>query len=333
MLILKAIPAATRTTSNGFIWAEVGQTVEAPDWDRRLICGGGLHGWANGIGNVGTCLFNLDSCTWLVVSADDADVVDLEGKVKFRAGTVVFEGSMREAAAYIIDRTGEQGPVIGAHLTLADGEQGAVGAYGLIEAGYNCTVTAADGCTVTAADGCTVTAGYCCTVTAGDYSKVTAGNECTVTAADGCTVTAGNECTVTCGNYSKVTTGYGCTVTAGYRCKVTAADGCKVTAGYGCTVTAADGCTVTAADNCTVTAADNCTVTCGNYSKVTAADDCTVTAVNECTVTAGNDCVLMLQYWDHRVRVSVAYTGEDDIEPGQPYKLDENHKFTKVEKE
>lgn len=39
------------TTYRGFKWEGVGGTTTAPDWRADKLCGGGLHGWLNGVGD------------------------------------------------------------------------------------------------------------------------------------------------------------------------------------------------------------------------------------------------------------------------------------------
>ena len=61
----------------GFKWPlTVGAEVEAPDWNNRKSCGGGLHGlpWACGDWSL------LDGSIDVVFSAAPADVVDIDGK-------------------------------------------------------------------------------------------------------------------------------------------------------------------------------------------------------------------------------------------------------------
>ena len=86
------------TAYNGFKWPESGY-VAAPDWDPSPECGRGLHGWARGEGHY---VHEYNDGKWLVVDVLDADVVHLDGKCKFRAGTVVFCGTRQGAVAYLI---------------------------------------------------------------------------------------------------------------------------------------------------------------------------------------------------------------------------------------
>ena len=65
-------------------------------------------------------------------------------------------------------------------------------------------------------------------------------------------------------------------------------------------------------------------------STVIGGDDSTVTGGESSTVSGGEKALLTLQYWDsktNRVRQVTAYVGENGIEAGKAYKLDENHQF------
>ena len=144
------------------------------------------------------------------------------------------------------------------------------------------------------------------TVTGGNSSTVTGGYYSTVTGGDGSTVSGGDDSTVSGGNSSKVTGGEDSAVTGGDGSTVSGGDRSTVTGGYGSKVTGGDGSTVSG----------------GNSSKVTGGEDS--------TVTGGEKAMLSLQHWDSktdRVRQVTAYVGENGIEAGKAYKLDENHQF------
>ena len=89
-------------TSHGdFQWPlTVGAEVVAPDWNPEPKCGGGLHGWPWGR-FIGDGKDPEWAATWLVVSADPKDVVDLGGKVKCRACRVEYVGSWYAALAMV----------------------------------------------------------------------------------------------------------------------------------------------------------------------------------------------------------------------------------------
>jgi hypothetical protein len=77
------------SSSNGFRYCEAGDTVTAPDWDPKPECGNGLHGLkqGNGVWDL------LEGDDWLVIEANDEDVVDIDNKkCKFRTGKILYRG-------------------------------------------------------------------------------------------------------------------------------------------------------------------------------------------------------------------------------------------------
>jgi hypothetical protein len=110
----------------------------------------------------------------------------------------------------------------------------------------------------------------------------------------------------------------GGTATAGGRGTATAGTPGTATAGYGGTATAGDDGTATAGYGGTATAGDRGTATAGGRG----------------TATAGNYGTLVIKYYDakvRRLRLAIAYVGEDGIEANVAYMLDSNHKFVKKE--
>ena len=205
---------AQRRGHGGFQWPESGY-VEAPDWSPEPCCGRGLHGLLWGEGEA----FHLsaaDDAVWLVVSVEATDIVDLDGKVKFPRGEVVYCGDRDGAVAYI----------------LANGGAGKACAYARAPAGAYGAATAGEGGTATA--------GYSGTATAGDYGVATAGAYGTATAGDYGTATAGYSGTATAGAYGAATAGDYGTATAGYKGTATAGEGGTATAGDYGTATAGD---------------------------------------------------------------------------------------------
>ena len=88
---------ADGTSYNGFRWdLTVGAVVEAPDWDPKPECGGGLHGLLDGWGNYSLLSHKLDA-KWLIVEVDRAWCVDIAQKVKFPACKIVYVGDMATA--------------------------------------------------------------------------------------------------------------------------------------------------------------------------------------------------------------------------------------------
>ena len=80
----------------GFVWPlEVGAVVEAPDWDPSPVCGGGLHGIADGMGDWGLLkALSDDEAVWMVCGAKRSEAVELEGKVKVPRAVVLYAGSL-----------------------------------------------------------------------------------------------------------------------------------------------------------------------------------------------------------------------------------------------
>jgi hypothetical protein len=118
------------TSHGGFVWPTEGKVV-APDWNPAPECGGGLHGLLNGQGDA--TLLNWDAdARWLVVKPGQL-LVDLDGKVKFKTGTVKYCGDRPGALAYL-RANGVTDPL--------PGEQVTAGYWGTATAGYEGTATA-----------------------------------------------------------------------------------------------------------------------------------------------------------------------------------------------
>ena len=150
-LVLKVVSASMKS-HGGFQWPGIGGVAVASNWDASPVCGGGLHGWLNGVGKLASQVWSRDPMAkWLVLSVDTDTILHLWGKVKFPRAEVIHVGDMKSASDVIL-ATGFSGPVIGA----------------------------------------TVTGGNCATVTGGDYATVTGGDYATVTGGDYATVTGGN---------------------------------------------------------------------------------------------------------------------------------------------
>jgi hypothetical protein len=148
----------------GFLWPALGP-VEAPDWNDRAECGGGLHGLLWGCGSA-DLLFNprAPETRWRVVKVLAADVVDLGGKVKFPRGEVVYCGDRGGALALLDKKGAADKPVVFA--SRAGGDRSTVAG------GDESTVTGGDWSTVAGGYESTVTGGYRSTVTGGDGSVI-----------------------------------------------------------------------------------------------------------------------------------------------------------------
>ena len=193
--------------------------VEAPDWNLNPTCGEGLHGWLNGEGDGSLGNWSNDA-KWLVLKVETKLIVDLERKVKFPKGEVIFVGDRLEATNFLQKKV-KGAAIIGATITGGYKSTVTGGDYSTIIGGDNSTIIGGDNSTVTGDDNSTVIGGNKSTVTGGDGSTVTGGYNSTVTGGNESTVTGGNYSTVTGGNYSTVTGGNWSTVTGGVRSTVT----------------------------------------------------------------------------------------------------------------
>lgn len=81
----------------GFTWPKRGK-VEASDWSPEPVSGKGLHGLLWGQGDQ-ALMANPedDQAVFLVCAVEETKLVDLGGKVKFRAADVIFSGRFAEA--------------------------------------------------------------------------------------------------------------------------------------------------------------------------------------------------------------------------------------------
>ena len=213
----------------GFKWPKKGKVV-APDWSDESCCGKGLHGALWGRGDAGLLSWKKDAVAQ-VVRIDSFPIVDLGGKVKFESCTVVYTGSIKDAAEKI-QSLGAKEKVIAGTATAGDDGTATAGYAGTATAGDRGTATAGNRGTATAGDDGTATAGYAGTATAGDDGTATAGKGGTATAGNRGTATAGNRGTATAGYAGTATAGYAGTATAGDDGTATAGDAGTATAGY-----------------------------------------------------------------------------------------------------
>ena len=125
---------------NGYKWnLEIGAINEAPDYNDRAECGGGLHGIKNGIGDADYLDFSDDAIG--VVFSADADIIEFNGKAKVCKATIEFVGQLHECAAYIREQTGLDG-IIKQTATAGDEGTATAGDEGTATAGYKGTATA-----------------------------------------------------------------------------------------------------------------------------------------------------------------------------------------------
>ena len=85
-----------RKSHGGFVWPASGP-IECPDWKAEKECGNGLHGLLWGIGDWSLCRTTDPTAVWQVVEVDAATLIDLEGKVKFPRGEVIYSGTLAGA--------------------------------------------------------------------------------------------------------------------------------------------------------------------------------------------------------------------------------------------
>jgi hypothetical protein len=171
----------------GFQWPTSGP-VSCPDWNPEPICGGGLHGLLNGVGN-GSLLNWRENANWLVVEVLSTEIVDIDGdKVKFPGGTVVFCGNRKDATDYIWERVPNDSAIVGAMRVVGDKQTVTVGYHGTANAGNNGTASAGEYGTASAGDDGTASAGKGGTASAGDGGTANAGNYGTASAGNGGTI-------------------------------------------------------------------------------------------------------------------------------------------------
>jgi hypothetical protein len=94
---------ADLTSHSGFTYPEKGP-VEAPDWNSRPECGGGLHGLIWGEGNWSLLRPDFDA-KWQVIEVEDSpeNIVRIDAeKIKFHRGEVIFTGEMSKAVTMVL---------------------------------------------------------------------------------------------------------------------------------------------------------------------------------------------------------------------------------------
>jgi len=146
----------------GFKWPRKGK-VTAPDWEPTAECGNGLHALLNGEGDSGLLSWD-DSALWQVVKFDATTMVDLGGKVKFPACTVLHTGTRATATACLWGLVGA-GHAINGLVLHSDGRL-------LANGGDYSRLTGGDCSTLTGGYRSTLTGGDCSTLTGGDGSCI-----------------------------------------------------------------------------------------------------------------------------------------------------------------
>ena len=157
------------TSHGGFKWPTSGP-VKCDDWINDEWCGNGLHGflWGEGNGN----LANWDSnAKWLVVEVDEDKIVDLDGKVKFPKGNVIFCGDQINATNFIAQH-GKGKAIIGHHLTVGHNMTACVGYHGKATSGNQGTAIAGYYGKAKAGDCGVAIVGNCGTAMSGTYGTI-----------------------------------------------------------------------------------------------------------------------------------------------------------------
>jgi len=112
------------TSYNDFKWPKSGP-VTCSDWRATPTCGHGLHGLLHGQGDASLMDWS-DEAKWLVVAVDASTVVKIDSaKVKVPGGDVVFCGKREVAIAKLLELDTEASP-----STVPCGQASASGDYG-----------------------------------------------------------------------------------------------------------------------------------------------------------------------------------------------------------
>ena len=185
---------------------KIGEWVEAPDFKQNGQCGNGLHGLMKGVQDAGCLHVNSEKDLWVLIEVHKNDIIDLNGKVKFKGGYIYFIGNKAEATSILFKIYGN----IGIHnVTLTGGDYSTLtgGDYSTLTGGHFSTLTGGGWSTLTGGRYSTLTGGDYSTLTGGDWSIFTGGHYSTLTGGDYSTLTGGDWSTLTGGRYSTLTGG------------------------------------------------------------------------------------------------------------------------------
>ena len=125
----------------------VGESVTAPDWNDKAECGGGIHGWPWGF-HLGEGKEVDWGATWQVYGVKPNDIIDLDGKVKFRTGILRHVGTWHSAAMCILEGQiawVQQASRGAASATDYRGVASATGYSGVASATGSCTASVVTG--------------------------------------------------------------------------------------------------------------------------------------------------------------------------------------------
>ncbi len=160
------------TSYNRFQYPKKG-LVEAPDWNSKPQCGGGLHALPWGAGDASV----VQGVLWQIIEVDDSpdNYVAFEAKCKFQKGKVLLTTDSQVEAITKLKSHRDYPTDNILNFDVTD-KQFAVSGYRSTQtAGYVSTQTAGYGSTQTAGYRSTQTAGYVSTQTAGNGSTQKAG--------------------------------------------------------------------------------------------------------------------------------------------------------------
>ncbi len=169
--------AADMTANGGFVWPKNGP-VECPDWNPQPECGNGLHGLLMGEGDAQLLSWAPDA-KWLVVAVAAKNVVDLNGKVKFPRGEVVYCGERDGALRHLEGCGARYANLPGA--TLAGGDRA------ILTGGYRATLTGGDRATLAGGQDASQTGGGRASQAGGDDAILTGGYRAILTGGSGAT--------------------------------------------------------------------------------------------------------------------------------------------------
>ena len=165
------------TSRNDFKWPALGEVV-CPDFEASQECGAGLHGFLDGCGDGSLASWKSDA-QWLLVAVPTDMLIDLEGKVKFPSGEVVFSSQDRLTVIAELERLNPETrnePVIGAvRSSMKKGAHVFTGDYGTSTSGDYGTSTSGKYGTSNSGEGGTSTSGNSGTATSGVYGTSTSG--------------------------------------------------------------------------------------------------------------------------------------------------------------
>ena len=134
----------------------------------------------------------------------------------------------------------------------------------------------------------------------------------------GARITVEDYGTAMAGAFSKLTGGHHATLSGGYRATLTGGRFSKLTGGHHATLTGGDYATLSGGGCATLSGGINSTLTGGHRA----------------TLAGGRGAELRIRHWGaktDRWRTSLAYVGENGIQPGVAYRLNEKHEFVEAD--